>query len=135
MLVAWLGTQLAWDYVGSSSEENGNTFRFARPQGDEIKVRLVENGEGAPLGKIILANDDTTVSICREVGKTHLALSLQAPNHEVNQMTPADPDDRVELVAEQLSRGGKNSLFRKVWPLFFRMLDMEPPVGCKEAAS
>jgi len=28
----------------------------------------------------------------------------------------------ADLVADQLSRGGKNSLFRKVWPVFFDLL-------------
>jgi glucose-6-phosphate dehydrogenase assembly protein OpcA len=134
MMIAWLGTQLEWTYLGTDNEDRGKTFRFARAEGGEIEVRLVENPEGAPLSKVTLANENTSVSVTRERDKSNLTLSLEAPHHEVNQMTPADPDGRVELVTEQLSRGGKNSLFRKVWPLFFEMLEMDPSGVCAEEA-
>ncbi|MBK1834089.1 glucose-6-phosphate dehydrogenase assembly protein OpcA [Roseibacillus ishigakijimensis] len=121
MMIAWLGTQAKW-VLESQSEER---FVFLRSNGEKVTIELEFADQGAPLSQVLLTDGTATVEVRRKAGDPHLELELNAPGHIVRQAAPADPDDKVDLVAEQLSRGGKNSLFRKIWPLFFEMLGLE----------
>lgn len=127
MMIAWLATQAKWQ-LSSMSEES---FVFRRKDGGEVQVTVENDPEGAALGLVEMSDGEATVSVTRAAGSAFLNLALSSPNHEVSQMTPADPDGRVDLVAEQLSRGGKNSLFRKIWPTLFAMLGMTTPQECE----
>lgn len=126
MLVAWLGTQAQWAF--RKKTESG--FQFQNRDGGDIEVAITHNEDGAPLGEVRIENSDTVVAVSRIAGKTHLDLSLRAPHHEVNQLTPADADTPVGLVEGQLARGGKNSLFLRIWPLLFEMLEIDAPKSC-----
>jgi glucose-6-phosphate dehydrogenase assembly protein OpcA len=126
MMIAWLATQAEWSLLGKSDDQ----FTFARENGSKIDVQWTADDDGAPLGLVAISDGTTTVSVARKANDSHLALELNSPGHVVKQVTPSDPDEKVDLVAEQLSRGGKNSLFRKVWPLFFEMLGIEAGELC-----
>ena len=126
MLISWLGTQAKWTF----QEQLGGGFLFKREDGSEVKVIHSIDEEGAPLSLVSMTDGSVTVSVTRKVNDSHLALELDSPGHVVKQVAPADPDCKVDLVAEQLSRGGKNSLFRKVWPTFFRMLGIKEADSC-----
>lgn len=119
MMIAWLATQARWTLVSRGEA----SFVFRRKDGGEVQVALENDPKGAALALVEMGNGEATVSVTRAVGSAFLSLGLTSPHHEVSQMAPADPDGRVDLVAEQLSRGGKNSLFRKIWPTLFEMLD------------
>ncbi len=43
-------------------------------------------------------------------------------SYQVSSLSPADPEDSADLVAQQLARGGKNSLFLKILPVFLELL-------------
>lgn len=118
MMMAWLATQAGWSFEG----EGGGTFTFLREDGTKVVMEWTAENSGAPLSLVSVSNGTTTVSVSRKGGDPHVALLLDSPGHVVKQIAPSDPDEKVELVAEQLSRGGKNSLFRKVWPVFFEMM-------------
>lgn len=118
MSLAWLATQAHWSF----EKKNGEQFTFVREDGQKVTATLTEDESGPPLGCISMSNGETAVTISRQKGDPHLQLALQASGHVIEQVAPADPDCKVALVAEQLSRGGRNSLFRKIWPVFFEML-------------
>jgi hypothetical protein len=61
--------------------------------------------------------------VSREAGNPHLCQSICAENHSIEFSGPADFDDSAGLVASQLSRGGKNSLFLNVLPQFVKLLE------------
>lgn len=126
MVMAWLAAQADWTF----QKQEGDEFHFEREDGPAIVMSCSVEDDGAPLGQVSISDGTTTVSVSRKANDPHLALELDSPGHVVKQVTPADPDDRVELVAEQLSRGGKNSLFRKIWPVFFAMLGLEANDPC-----
>lgn len=118
MMLAWMATQAEWRFL----EKTGDGFAFERKNGGRVEV-LVKLEEGAaPVSLVEMSGGDVRVQVKRKAGDCHLELGLDGPGHEVRQVAPADPDDSVDLVAEQLSRGGKNSLFRKTWPVFFELL-------------
>lgn len=124
MLLAWLATQAEWALARKAGAAD-NRMTFARRDGSLIEVEWVVDDEGAPLSLVEIGDGSTTVSVARKKGDSHLALDLTSPGHLVKQVAPSDPDEKVDLIAEQLSRGAKNSLFRKIWPVFFEMLEIE----------
>lgn len=129
MMIAWLATQAQWSFEGSEGKDE-HLFTFQRPHGGKVEVEWMVDDAGAPLGLVSIGNEKTSVSASRKSGERLLHLQLDSPGHIVNQVVPSDPEDQVELVAEQLSRGSKNSLFRKVWPLFFQMIGIEGGDPC-----
>lgn len=126
MMIAWLSTQAGWLFEG----REGENFLLARPDGEKVVVEYRVDDSGAPLSLVSISDGAATVSVSRKKGVSQLELHLKSAGHVVQQVTPSDPDNTVELVAEQLSRGAKNSLFRKIWPLFFKMLEMDEGESC-----
>ena len=84
---------------------------------------LVSDETSAALGLVRLSGGRVTVSVLREMGAPHLMRRIEAPGHFVEAPGPVDPDDCAGLIGEQLARGGKNSLFRKVLPRFRELLE------------
>lgn len=117
-LLSWLAVQAQWSLKSKTSEG----FEFETEEGQIIAVNLELKSEGPSISSVKFSGGETTVSVARSADLEHLELELLSPHHEVRQVAPADPESQASLVAEQLSRGGKNSLFRKTWPLFFEML-------------
>jgi hypothetical protein len=69
-----------------------------------------------------LSSSTTTVRVSREKGSAHLLREIESGDYKVSSFSPADPDSPEALVACQLSRGGKNSLFLKILPTFLELL-------------
>ena len=84
---------------------------------------LTADDASAPIGLLKLSAGEVVVEVTREAGSTHVERRLTAPGHTAVSPGPADPDGSVELIGEQLARGGKNSLFSKVLPRFRQLLD------------
>ena len=119
MVVAWLAVQAGW----SLQSFEGDDFTFVRSDGGKVVVSCFHDDSGPPLQLVELSDGEALVSVSRRADDAYLNLLLDSPGHIVRQITPSDQDEQVALVAEQLSRGGKNSLFRKVWPMFTQMLN------------
>ena len=127
-ILAWLATQSKW------SEGRGlglddlrqpgavESFQFESRGGREISARLVSDPSSPALGNLEIVAGDVSVEIVREAGASHLCRLLRAPGHCLDVPGPADPESPEELVAEQLSRGGKNTLYRKILPRFLDLL-------------
>ena len=72
------------------------------------RVRLVVGDDGAL--------QHVTVPVERQ---------LEAGAYKASSLSPVDPTSPAELVAVQLARGGKNSLYQKILPRFRAMLKSE----------
>lgn len=128
-LLTWLVTQVGWEDAGElplddargGAETQG--FAFQTACGSEIRAVLKADSESAALGRLALAAGDVRIEITRAAGARLLMRRLQAPGHLVEDLAPADHDDPVALIGDQLSRGGKNSLFAKILPRFLRLLE------------
>jgi glucose-6-phosphate dehydrogenase assembly protein OpcA len=127
-LLAWLATQAGWRSgleLGVVTERLAGCeecFHFESASGGSIKARVEWDEEGAPLGLLEIRAPDLVVRVRRDAGETYLSQAVERPGHLFEQCGPADADDPAMLVADQLSRGGKNSLFRKIWPVMFELL-------------
>lgn len=113
-LLAWLAVQAGWKIAG--------TGLFETKEGHRIIADLDSIADGAPLGMVELSSATTTVRVSRESGSAHLLREIESGDYKVSSLSPADPDTCQGLVAQQLSRGGKNSLFLKVLPAFLELL-------------
>ena len=129
MMLAWLATQAGWRTgleLGLAAERAGGCeecFVFESRDGGSITARVEWDEEAAPLGVVEIKAPGCTVSVRREPGAGYLQQRLECPGHVVTQSGPADADSHWELVADQLSRGGRNSLFQKVRPTFMELLE------------
>jgi glucose-6-phosphate dehydrogenase assembly protein OpcA len=118
-LLAWLAVQAGWE----GREASKRSFTFASAGGKIIKVILQENPDAPPVSSLILRAGDRSAQIHQSAGATHVERRIEAPGYQVASLAPADPQSAEALVALQLARGGKNSLFRKILPRFRQLLD------------
>jgi len=112
--LAWLAVQAGWKNVGS--------FAFETKDGSKIQAEVNSSENSAPLGLVELSSPETTVRVSREKGANHLLRETISGDYHVSSLSPADPEAPADLVGQQLSRGGKNSLFLKILPVFLELL-------------
>jgi glucose-6-phosphate dehydrogenase assembly protein OpcA len=128
-LLAWLAVQAGWrdavksDPAASRSADGKEGHSFESTTGTPIAASLRADPDSAPLGLVKLLGGGVTISVSREAGATHLLRRIEAPGHFVEAPGPVDPDSCAGLIGEQLARGGKNSLFRKILPRFRDLLE------------
>ncbi len=113
-LLAWLAVQASWKATG--------TLAFESKEGKAIQVVIESDENSAPLGLVELSTACTTVRVGCEKDATHLLKEIVSGAYHVSSLSPADPVPSEDLVAQQLSRGGKNSLFLKILPVFLDLL-------------
>jgi glucose-6-phosphate dehydrogenase assembly protein OpcA len=113
-LLAWLAVQAGWKIIHSGV--------FESKEGRRISADIESSADSAPLGLVELSAPSGSVRISREKGSTHLLREIESGDYKVSSLSPADPDCPDGLVACQLSRGGKNSLFLKILPSFLRLV-------------
>ncbi len=118
LLLAWVGSRSGWKI----RSVDGNSFQFSGRDGRFIRAELKWDDEGAPIGELCLRAPDCEVKVLRKPGSAHLCHVLCTDGHCIDFSGPADAEDAAGLVASQLSRGGKNSLFLKVLPTFLELL-------------
>ena len=132
LLTAWLATQAGWrpglelDLAAERAAGCSECLGFESADGRSVSVQLEWDSDGAPLGLLEVEAPGCVVRVSREPGDSHLLQRLECPGHVVELSGPAGGDEGADLVADQLSRGGKDSLLRKVWPRFFELLKMAP---------
>ena len=113
-ILAWLVVQAGWKYTGD--------FTFTTKEGVSVKALVESDESSAPIGLVELSSGETIVRVSCEEGATHLLREIESSAYYVSSLSPADPEDPADLVAQQLSRGGKNSLFLKILPVFLELL-------------
>jgi len=124
-LLAWFAEMSGWKRTQDLISDQGDlgSYRFSNKEGNIIDTELMLEKGSAPIGKIEVISDGVTICVSREAGGKHLHHQLNCGEHVIDIHGPADSDSSEELLADQLSRGGKNSLFKKILPVFFGMLE------------
>jgi glucose-6-phosphate dehydrogenase assembly protein OpcA len=117
-LLAWLAVQAGWQ----DRADSGPSFVFQSTAGREIRVMLHQDAAAPALSSLILRAGEASASISRPAGATHVGRRIEAPGYHVSSLAPADPESPEQLVALQLARGGRNSLFHKILPKFRDLL-------------
>lgn len=119
LMAAWVIRRAGWKV----QESGGDRWSLLSKAGKEIVLEMIWDEEGAPIAELLIAAPHCQVRVSREAGNPHLCQSIDADDHRLNFSGPADSDDQEGLVASQLSRGGKNSLFLQVLPQFMELLE------------
>jgi glucose-6-phosphate dehydrogenase assembly protein OpcA len=114
-IAAWLAVQAGWS---DSPDGRG----FLSESGTAISLDLKADPASEALGALILRSPSCIVSVVRDAGADHVLRAIKSPGHKASSLAPADPRAPEELVAMQLSRGGRNSLYQKILPHFLAML-------------
>jgi hypothetical protein len=117
-MLAWLAVQAGWKDRSSSGK-----FVFESTGGAVISVVLHEDPTAPPLSSVVIRAKNATVRITQKTGASHVERQLEAGAYKASSLSPADPASPAELVAVQLARGGKNSLYQKILPRFRAMLE------------
>jgi len=119
LLLAWLAVQAGWqDHPIMSS------FSFQTVEGREIEVVMNAVDDGPALQSIQLKLGEVSATVQQCANGTHIERRIEAGEHQVVSLAPVDSDKPQDLVGQQLSRGGSNSLFRKVLPRFRKLLEL-----------
>jgi len=118
LLLAWVIELSGWKVL----LKKGDSFELSSAEGHLIDASIEWDEGGAPLSELSFASPDCEIKVTREKGNPHLCQSLCTAGHCLYFSGPADADEPAGLVASQLSRGGKNSLFLRVLPQFLELL-------------
>jgi len=127
-LLAWLVVQANWrdglelDLADKRQSKGAKSYSFETAAGSAVRATLVADENSAPLGSLVIRAGDVSVEVIREAGSSHLLRRVVAPGHVTESPGPVDSDNPVGSVGEQLSRGGKNSLYVKILPRFQQLL-------------
>ena len=113
-ILAWLAVQAGWKIT--------DKLTFETKQGTKVRAEIESSEDSAPLGLVELSSAQTVVRVSHEKGSGHLLREIVSGDYHVSSLSPADPEASEDLVAQQLSRGGKNSLFIKILPVFLELL-------------
>lgn len=117
-MLAWLAVQAGW-----KDREVANGFGFVSPQGVEITANLTEDTAGPPLGLLAIHAKGVLTQVSQKAGASHVERMIQTDAYKATSLSPIDPVTPAELIAVQLARGGKNSLYQKILPRFRAMLE------------
>lgn len=128
LMLAWVVEQAGWKsglelgLAAETNPENGESFLFESKEGRNIVAKVTWDDEGAPLSLLSIRAPGCEVKVSRQKGDSHLCQAICTDGHCLYASGPADADDSEGLVGDQLSRGGKNSLFLRVLPRFLELL-------------
>lgn len=126
-LLAWVIQRTGWSRsrelpLGS---DHGDTYYLETSQGADVLAALVVDPLSAPIGMMEFKSPGCELRVTREAGSAYLHQELQAGTHRIDRCAPANSDDTAELVMNQLSRGGNNSLYLAIIPDFLSLLSGE----------
>jgi glucose-6-phosphate dehydrogenase assembly protein OpcA len=117
LLVAWLAVRLKC----TLGTENGS-IRLQQPEGQVIEVYLKETSGDEAVQSVTLCSDNACFKVSRDCGTAYIKTDVTIGGHHHEQMLPADLVSDVELITEQLSRLGGQSLYGQMIPMLRGLL-------------
>lgn len=118
LLVAWLGVRLKC----TLSAKHGH-IRLQQPEGQMIEVALTESSGDEAVQSVTLSSDNACFKVSRDCGTAYIKTDVTIGGHHHEQMLPADLVTDVELITEQLSRLGGQSLYGQMIPMLRGLLE------------
>lgn len=117
LLTAWLTVRLK----GEISIE-GNTVSIVRSGAKTIRVELKEGDGPEPLQKLTLFTCDHSFEVSRHEGSSYVHSVVRVGDLQREELLPADYPTDSELIIDQLSRLGGQSLYSTISPLMEQLL-------------
>lgn len=108
LLLGWLAAQLGWKLA----EKNGAGFSLTRGDGGRVSAELRE-APGAAIGECTLRSDAATFQITRESGGAEFfhSTTQHADGRKAGHLVPAGKETLIELLNEEIMRGGKHKVY------------------------
>jgi glucose-6-phosphate dehydrogenase assembly protein OpcA len=128
-LLSWLATQANWrqglelPLAVAHKHQNKESFPFEHKTGEPIHATITSDENAAPIAQLRITGGPMELLVDRVPSSAHVHMRLCVGVHVTESLAPADCDDCSMLIGDQLARGGKNSLFLKILPLFRKLLD------------
>jgi glucose-6-phosphate dehydrogenase assembly protein OpcA len=108
LISGWLGAQLDWQPEKTSSPDE---LRFTGPDGRTMEVELRER-DGQPIHEIALTAGDAEFLVTHAECGDLLEVSRGKPGeNRMPQLMPAGKNDSVNLMGEELMRGGPHHVY------------------------
>ena len=108
LLVGWLAAQLNWR---AEKTQKPNQLRFLNALGKTIDIELREQ-TGPPIGSVVLNSGGVEFIVAPAECGDLLEVSRSGRNEKAApQMMPAQSNDPVELMSQELFRGGPHSVY------------------------
>jgi len=130
-LLSWLATQAVWrqglelQLAVSHNQAQKESYHFEHKTGESIKATLISDEQAAPIAQLSITGGPMSLVVNREPSSAHIYMRLIVGDHITETLAPAGCDDCAMLIGDQLARGGKNSLFLKILPLFQNLLESQ----------
>lgn len=125
LTVAWVAELLELKISEKKTTETGYALSYTNPLGNKVNFTLqaTDPSDSAKITQLEAKIGDFSLSIKREEKRPLLSQVLTCKESEIVKMhCPADPEKNSELVTDQLTRGAKNALFRKILPQFIELI-------------
>jgi glucose-6-phosphate dehydrogenase assembly protein OpcA len=108
LFAGWLAAQLNWR---AQNAEAANNLRFVGFSGQKIGVDLRER-PGEPIGEVAMATTDAEFLVTHAKCGDLLEVSRGKPGEKrMPQLMPAGKNDPVNLMSEELARGGPHHVY------------------------
>lgn len=128
-ILAWLVMSTGWKRskdLGLCGEDNDldsvKRFYFETHEGSDVTARVECDPTSAPIGLVELNGAGFSAKVSRCAKEAYMHQQLDVGDHKIDRQVPAASDDASELVVDQLSRGGKNTLYRTILPVYLDLL-------------
>ncbi|MGB0992338.1 MAG: glucose-6-phosphate dehydrogenase assembly protein OpcA, partial [Akkermansiaceae bacterium] len=118
-VLAWIAGCLKWRQgmdLGLEKAAEDGRYYFESPTGVDVEAYVECDASSAPLGMVELSGAGCTVRVSREAGSSVLKQELDGCGHSISLGSPAGSDEAEDLIVDQLSRGGKNTLYLRTLP-------------------
>jgi glucose-6-phosphate dehydrogenase assembly protein OpcA len=126
-LLAWVIQRTGWKRCCELSldSDHGDVYYYETSEGSALVAKIVADPLSAPVGAMEFIAPGLELRVTRDAGSAYICQELHAGAHHIERRTPSNSDDSAELVMNQLSRGGNNSLYCAVMPEFLALLGGE----------
>lgn len=121
-LLAWVATRMGWTRVSGPKPGGELEYSFKSVNDEVVSTVLELDTASAPVGVVVISSPDCKVEVTHDVDQPYLRQELYAGSHRISSHMPVDKGTPAELVMDQLSRGGKNTLYRTMLPEFISLL-------------
>ena len=116
-IAAWIAVQMKCRLNTSGG------IKLVTPEGNSIVVSFLEAAGDEALQRITLASNKAVFTVSRDCGAARVCTKVAIGDHTHEEMLPADLVTDAELIGEQLSRLGGQSLYLQMVPMLCQMLD------------
>jgi glucose-6-phosphate dehydrogenase assembly protein OpcA len=112
LLIGWLASQLKWK---TNQQAMNGSCRFLDSNNRKINIELREHS-GGPIGEVILKSRDVKFRVVPAQCEDLLEISRSGENETaLPQMMPAQSNDPVDLMTQELLRGGPHHVYLRAF--------------------